>query len=271
MRADADEALERVGLRELADRPVAGLAYGQLKRIELARALCERPRLLMLDEPASGPQPRRGRRAGRPARRPRRPDAADRRAPHGHGHARLRPDRRARLRPGDRRRQAGARSSATSASSRPTWERPHEPLLEVEGLHAGYGPVNVLEDVSLTVGEGETVALLGANGAGKTTTLRAICGMVKPRGSVRIGGRDVSKQLDRADRPARRRARARGARDVRAADGRGEPAARRLLAPREGLASSAPSSSSRAWRSAATSRPGRSAAASSRCSRSRAR
>ena len=57
-------------------------------------------------------------------------------------------------------------------------------LLEVEGLHAGYGPVNVLEDVSLTVGEGETVALLGANGAGKTTTLRAICGMVKPRGSV---------------------------------------------------------------------------------------
>ena len=54
MRADADEALERVGLRHLADRPVAGLAYGQLKRIELARALCERPRLLMLDEPASG-------------------------------------------------------------------------------------------------------------------------------------------------------------------------------------------------------------------------
>ena len=54
MRADADDALERVGLHHLADRPVAGLAYGQLKRIELARAICERPRLLMLDEPASG-------------------------------------------------------------------------------------------------------------------------------------------------------------------------------------------------------------------------
>ena len=54
MRADADEALERVGLRHLAGRPVAGLAYGQLKRVELARALCEQPRLLMLDEPASG-------------------------------------------------------------------------------------------------------------------------------------------------------------------------------------------------------------------------
>ena len=45
--------------------------------------------------------------------------------------------------------------------------------------------MNVLEDVSFTVGEGETVALLGANGAGKTTTLRAICGMVKPRGKRR--------------------------------------------------------------------------------------
>jgi branched-chain amino acid transport system ATP-binding protein len=67
-------------------------------------------------------------------------------------------------------------------------------LLEVEGLRAGYGPVNVLEDVSLRVDEGETVALLGANGAGKTTTLRAICGMVKPRGSVRIDGRDVSRR-----------------------------------------------------------------------------
>ena len=65
-------------------------------------------------------------------------------------------------------------------------------LLEVEGLHAGYGPVNVLDDVSFSVGEGETVALLGANGAGKTTTLRAISGMLKPRGRVRIGDRDVT-------------------------------------------------------------------------------
>jgi len=54
MAADADEALARVSLEAIADRPVAGLAYGQLKRVELARALCERPRLLCLDEPASG-------------------------------------------------------------------------------------------------------------------------------------------------------------------------------------------------------------------------
>jgi branched-chain amino acid transport system ATP-binding protein len=51
---EADDILERLELAHLADRPAAGLPYGTLKRIELARALCQRPRVLMLDEPASG-------------------------------------------------------------------------------------------------------------------------------------------------------------------------------------------------------------------------
>jgi branched-chain amino acid transport system ATP-binding protein len=54
VRAQADEALERLGLTDVAERPAGGLPYGTLKRIEIARALCQRPRLLMLDEPASG-------------------------------------------------------------------------------------------------------------------------------------------------------------------------------------------------------------------------
>ena len=43
-------------------------------------------------------------------------------------------------------------------------------------LHAGYGPVEVLHGIDLTVGDGEIVVVLGANGAGKTTTMRAIAG-----------------------------------------------------------------------------------------------
>ena len=54
LRAEAGELLDRLGLADLAGRRTAGLPWGTLKRVELARALCARPRLLMLDEPVSG-------------------------------------------------------------------------------------------------------------------------------------------------------------------------------------------------------------------------
>jgi len=52
--------------------------------------------------------------------------------------------------------------------------------LRVEGLHAGYGSVRVIEDLSLSVGDGETVALLGTNGNGKSTLMKCIMGIVRP-------------------------------------------------------------------------------------------
>ena len=61
-------------------------------------------------------------------------------------------------------------------------------LLEAEGLSAGYGPTAVLHGLDFAVEERGVSALLGANGAGKTTTLRAISGMVRTGGSVRLAG-----------------------------------------------------------------------------------
>ena len=65
-------------------------------------------------------------------------------------------------------------------------------LLEVSDLKAGYGPLTVLHGVGFTVEQGGITTLLGANGAGKTTTLRAVCGMVRPRGSITLGGESIA-------------------------------------------------------------------------------
>ena len=64
-------------------------------------------------------------------------------------------------------------------------------LLELDRLEAHYGPVQALHGVSLTVGEGEVVAVLGANGAGKTTTLRAISGTVARSGTIELDGKTL--------------------------------------------------------------------------------
>jgi len=65
-------------------------------------------------------------------------------------------------------------------------------MLDVAGIETFYGRAHILHDVSLTVGKGEVVALLGRNGAGKTTTLKSIMQLVRPaQGSVRVGGTEL--------------------------------------------------------------------------------
>jgi len=65
--------------------------------------------------------------------------------------------------------------------------------LEVENLHTFYGKSHILHGVSMTVREGELVALLGRNGAGKTTTIRTLTGLVRPReGRIHMFGKDVN-------------------------------------------------------------------------------
>jgi branched-chain amino acid transport system ATP-binding protein len=68
-----------------------------------------------------------------------------------------------------------------------------KPIVEIEDLHVYYGAIHALKGVSLTVGEGEIVTLIGANGAGKSTTLRAINGLNRPRqGRIRFQGVDIT-------------------------------------------------------------------------------
>ena len=69
-----------------------------------------------------------------------------------------------------------------------------EPLLALDGVSVAYGKRRALDGVSLTVGAGEIVTLLGANGSGKSTTLRAISGLVRPTaGRVVFDGRDITR------------------------------------------------------------------------------
>ena len=68
-----------------------------------------------------------------------------------------------------------------------------DPILAVENVDSGYGETRVLHDLSLEIGEGEIVSLVGRNGAGKTTTLRTIMGIIHPTsGSVTYRGEDIS-------------------------------------------------------------------------------
>lgn len=76
-------------------------------------------------------------------------------------------------------------------------QRPMSDLLTVENLHAGYGAIEVLHGVSLRVGPGEAVGVIGANGAGKSTLLGAITGLVRPR-----AGRIANNGHDRTATPA---------------------------------------------------------------------
>jgi len=66
-------------------------------------------------------------------------------------------------------------------------------VLEIRGLVAGYGPIEVLRGIDLDVGPGEIVAVLGSNGVGKSTLNNTISGILRPRaGSIRFDGREIA-------------------------------------------------------------------------------
>ncbi len=66
------------------------------------------------------------------------------------------------------------------------------PLLEVTGLHAGYGKAEVLRGLSISAPQGSVVTVIGPNGAGKSTLLNALMGLLRSTGGLRLGGVDIA-------------------------------------------------------------------------------
>ena len=229
--ARQDEAfrlLTQVGLDPAATarRRAGTLSYGDQRRVEIARALALRPRLLLLDEPAAGLNDREKSQLGELLKQLR-----------DGGLTTLLIDHDTKLVLGvcddvtvlnfGRKIASGSpaevaadeavvtaylgTSAHVEAAPVPAegrrspvdpervGRRPTGPLLTVEGLAVSYGAVQAVSDVSLEVAEGEIVTLIGANGAGKSTVLNTLSGLLRPRrGTATLGGLDLTSASSQA-------------------------------------------------------------------------
>ena len=102
-------------------------------------------------------------------------------------------------------------------------------MLEIKDLNVFYGAVHAIKGISLSVGEGELVSLIGANGAGKTTTLHAISGLIPAvSGTIELNGTKPAEDISGEDNLSRSVACAGGAPRLCAYDSRGKPAHGRI-------------------------------------------
>jgi ABC-type branched-subunit amino acid transport system ATPase component len=194
IRARAQQLLDYVGIGSRADELARHLAYGDQRRLEIARALATDPVLLALDEPAAGMNPSEAVRLQQLLQRIRDDGVTILLIEH---HVKLvmgvRPRSGTRLRQADRRGQAAAGTDRSEGDRGLPRGFARMKLLEVRDLEVAYDRIKAVKGVSLHVEKGELVCLIGANGAGKTTTLKALAGMLPPAaGEVQFDGATVT-------------------------------------------------------------------------------
>ena len=244
----ARELLELVGLEGEDDQLAKNLPYGDQRRLEIARALASDPVLLLLDEPTAGMNPRETQQLTDLIERLRRDlgltilliehdmrvvmGISDRVTVLDHGEkiAEGTPDE-VRARPeGDRGLPRGAGRMTAANATPPRATGPVDgTMLVLDDVNTYYGNIHALQGISLAVGQGEIVTLIGANGAGKTTTLKTISGLLHPRrGHVVFEGKDISRTAAHQLVVRRHRSRPGGTPDLPADDRPREPPDGRL-------------------------------------------
>ena len=248
-RGKVEKIIDFLDLQHHRDSMVAGLPYGVRKVVELARALCTEPKLLLLDEPSSGLNVEETE------------DMAfwiqdikndlgitvlmvehdmtlvskvsDRVLAMNQGEVlAMGTPREVQNHPGVIEAYLGSVDDVSVAQEGSSMSQnppgvSDTPVLKLLNVESAYGPIKAIRGVSLQVRRGEIATVLGSNGAGKTTILKTISGIIDPRkGSIEFKGESDHRQGPGAHRAAGPVARARGARGV--------PAAHRARQPGDG-------------------------------------
>ena len=212
--ADVDRVIDLVGLSHLVDAPVDRLPTGMARLVELCRAVATKPKVLLCDECSSGLTDEETHVVGDVIRRVAAEGVAVLLVEHDMSFvmgtcnvihvlnlgvkiaegtpAEIQGNTEVRVAYlGEKKDEAAPRTRAVEhlreleALARP-------PMVELRDVHAGYGTIDVLHGVSLTIAPGEVFALLGPNGAGKSTTLKVLNGEVQPSsGDVLLCGESV--------------------------------------------------------------------------------
>jgi ABC-type branched-subunit amino acid transport system ATPase component len=204
VREKAREIGERVGLGGVLDRRPGTLAFADLRRMELAKAIARDPRVVLIDEPFAGLTAGEVDAFSRLIADFRRDGRAVLLVDHNVKSIAALADRVFAMYLGERIAEGTADEvtrdptvrrvylgGGIDVASRPERTPRSRPLLEVVNLSVLYGKAQALDRVSIHVGEGEFVSVVGHNGAGKTTLFNAISGLVPYQGHIRWQGNDL--------------------------------------------------------------------------------